>query len=63
MQSMYLLEMMARQKTDELMREAERERIMRARLQAFEHRAEGTAHRGTRQRGPQPVRRAGLGWR
>lgn len=63
MQNMALLEMMARQKMDDLRREAERDRTMRARLLAFEPRAEGTAQRDTRERGPQAVRRPGLGWR
>lgn len=63
MQNMSLLEMVARQKMDDLMREAERERTMRARLLAFEPRAERTAQRDTYERGPQAVRRPGLGWR
>ncbi len=63
MQNMYFLEMLARQRMDELMREAERGRTMRARLQILEGRAEGVDRLETRERGRQPVGRAGLGWR
>ncbi len=38
MQNLYFLEMLARQRMDQLMREAERERTMRARLQILEGR-------------------------
>lgn len=63
MQIMYFGEMLARQRMDELMREAERERTMRERLQVLERGAEGADRLEARERGRQPVGRAGLGWR